>query len=360
MYATDSGYYFFKFSSREECNAVLEGGPWHVGGQPIILKNWHVGLELTKEAQSTIPIWVNIYNIPLEYWNPEDLGFIASAIGKPLHVHKMTATCQRLSFARLCIEVSAEFELPKDFEIEFRDPSSSELSQITLRVEYQWNPVRCAKCKKFGHNCATIAKPVKPQVPNSRPSSSHSKKKLEEGVWMVAKGKNVVDLVQEGAQSSPTILETIPRTEIESMGKKLTSGQILMGSEVVSPDTVTPSLRGTELKETPGVNIPASTQSGEDSLVTSIIGTHTYTTNVHGVELQKNNQFAMLSNIAGEGNIEGQDEGLGSQEVEIQRSLKTTGSSREQMEHYSPSLLSGQLSGEGQHSKNKARSSSGK
>ena len=113
-----------------------------------------MGLELTKEAQTTIPIWVNIYNVPLEFWNPEGLGYIASAISKPLHVHQMTATCRKLSFAKLCVKVSAEFELLKEFDIDFVDPNSGELTMITLKVEYQWNPIKCATCQKFGHNCA--------------------------------------------------------------------------------------------------------------------------------------------------------------------------------------------------------------
>ena len=192
MYATDSGYFFFKFNSKEESDAILEGGPWHFGGQPIILKNWHVGLELTKEAQATIPIWVNIYNVPLEYWNPEGLGYIASAIGRPLHIHRMTASCRRLSFARMCIEVSVEFDLLKDLDIEYEDPVSGELTMITLKMEYQWSPIRCAKCRRFGHNCVPTPISSKAQKSVSRPSSSQSKRKQEEEVWMVvSKGKTV-------------------------------------------------------------------------------------------------------------------------------------------------------------------------
>ena len=56
MLATDSGYFFFKFNTREDSEAVLEGGPWHIAGQPLILRNWQVGLKLEKEAQKTIPI----------------------------------------------------------------------------------------------------------------------------------------------------------------------------------------------------------------------------------------------------------------------------------------------------------------
>ena len=56
MLATDSGYFFFQFHSKDASEAVLEGGPWHIAGQPIILRKWTLGLELTKEAPPTIPI----------------------------------------------------------------------------------------------------------------------------------------------------------------------------------------------------------------------------------------------------------------------------------------------------------------
>ena len=92
---------------------MLENGPWHVAGQPILLRNWHAGLVLDKEVPASVPIWVHIHNIPLEYWNVEGLSHIASAIGRPLHVDRMTATCRRISYARICIEVSADQELLK-------------------------------------------------------------------------------------------------------------------------------------------------------------------------------------------------------------------------------------------------------
>ena len=50
LLATENGYFFFKFNSREESEAALEGGPWHITGQPIILKKWTPGLKLQKDA----------------------------------------------------------------------------------------------------------------------------------------------------------------------------------------------------------------------------------------------------------------------------------------------------------------------
>ena len=180
MLATDSGYYVFKFSCQEECEAILEGGPWHLAGQPIILKKWQAGIRFEKEPQSTIPIWVHIYNIPLELWNQEGLSHIASAIGRPLLVDKMTSLCRRISYARLCIEVDAESELLKTLDIEIEEPIYGEPEVITLKIEYQWKPERCAKCRRFGHDCLKVQRAINPQQPLAQ-----SKADQDEGIWMV-------------------------------------------------------------------------------------------------------------------------------------------------------------------------------
>ena len=179
-----------------------------MGGQPIILRKWQQGLELAKEPQTTLPIWVNIYNLPLEYWNAEGFSYIASAVGKPLHVHKMTASRQRISYARICVEVDAAFELVKNFDIQVVDPISGLPELINIRVEYQWSPTRCAKCERFGHDCAKIHKPqLKPNlVPKLDPNvQKQLTTTLSEGVWMVkGKGKFVPEIGPSYAPPSAT------------------------------------------------------------------------------------------------------------------------------------------------------------
>ena len=288
---------------------------------------------------------------------------IASAIGKPLHVHKMTATCRRLSFARLCIEVNAEFELPNELDIEFTDPISGEVNQITLKVEYQWNPVRCAKCKKFGHNCVTLPKAVKPQAQACRPSSSHSKKKFEEGVWMVvSKGKTVVDLDQECGPYSNAKMEPSVMIDDEGNGKLLDSGHIRIDSEGISSDiNEHSSLVGAgNLASSPnlGEKMTAAASSGGDSLVTSIGGVQHYATKVHGGKLKEINQFAILDNI--DGDIAGVGENVDTFGGDTQQSLEAMGSIGEALNHSSSTLIPGQVSGQGKYLKNDHQSSSGK
>ena len=71
-------------------------------------------------------------------------------------VDKMTSTCRRISYATICIEVDAEFEMPKTLNIEIEDQFSGEPGVITLKIEYQWTPSRCAKCKRFSHDCSKL------------------------------------------------------------------------------------------------------------------------------------------------------------------------------------------------------------
>ena len=77
----------------------------------------------------------------------EGLSRVASAIGRPVRVDKMTSTCRRISFARICIEVDAEFELLKTLDVVLEDSISGVLEVITLKIKYPWAPSRCAKYK---------------------------------------------------------------------------------------------------------------------------------------------------------------------------------------------------------------------
>ena len=58
-------------------------------------------MSLEKDELIKIPIWVQFFNIPLEYWSEQGLGDIASAIGRPICVDSMTESCKTLSYANI-------------------------------------------------------------------------------------------------------------------------------------------------------------------------------------------------------------------------------------------------------------------
>ena len=91
----DNGLYIFRFMDRDARYWVLENGPWYFFGRPIILRIWKPGMEMLNVHITSLPIWVKFFNIPLEYWTVTSLGYIASAVGIPLHLNTLTENHSR-------------------------------------------------------------------------------------------------------------------------------------------------------------------------------------------------------------------------------------------------------------------------
>ena len=92
----------------------------------------------------------------MDSWSQEGLSLAASMVGRPLSCDAQTYNCQRLEFARLCVEIDAT--LPKVTSFEVVSPLS--LEPITVEVEYEWLPSHCASCKTYGHSCKRSNKPA--------------------------------------------------------------------------------------------------------------------------------------------------------------------------------------------------------
>ncbi|GJU44801.1 RNA-directed DNA polymerase, eukaryota, reverse transcriptase zinc-binding domain protein [Tanacetum coccineum] len=112
----ECGLYFLKFRSIEGMNFVLENRPWLA-------------------------------------WNSHGISSLASSIGNPIIMDRITASmCEkaygRASFARVLIEVYATKELPESIEICYSKLGKS----MKLRVEYAWKPPLCTHCKVFSHD----------------------------------------------------------------------------------------------------------------------------------------------------------------------------------------------------------------
>ncbi|GMH06249.1 hypothetical protein Nepgr_008089 [Nepenthes gracilis] len=73
---------------------------------------------------------------------------------------------ERLNFARVCVKVSAEVELPSSIRLCLGQDSNMEMkSPVEVAVRYQWKPIKCRVCQKFGHatslcNSSTVSSKV--------------------------------------------------------------------------------------------------------------------------------------------------------------------------------------------------------
>ncbi|KAI8526275.1 hypothetical protein RHMOL_Rhmol13G0296200 [Rhododendron molle] len=157
----DNGFFVYKFRDTETLDSILVNGPYFCGGKRIVIKKWHPGMHLTKGAFSSVPVWVKLYNVPLESWTEDGLNYIASYSGNPLYLDDFMQNHSRLTFSRVCIEVEAAKEIPKSFLVNLGYGEPYE-----IRVEVPWKPQACNTCKIFCHT--TNACTIQPQAPPSQ------------------------------------------------------------------------------------------------------------------------------------------------------------------------------------------------
>ena len=97
----------------KECDRILQTGPWLFDGRLIVLKKWTDQVGLERDLLSSVLVWVRFLALHLKLCSKAIISRIASVVGTPIHMDKVTAAGERLSNARCFIEVSATRNLPK-------------------------------------------------------------------------------------------------------------------------------------------------------------------------------------------------------------------------------------------------------
>ncbi|PWA58130.1 hypothetical protein CTI12_AA396760 [Artemisia annua] len=174
--------------------SVLDSRPWMVQNVPIVLNLWEPGIWLDMSEPTTIPIWVCVYNIPMELCNGNGIGKIMSGVGRPMLMDKMTKErclkkAGKLDFARVLVGVSAEEELPNVLEISYPPLGNRPARVGKLDVKYQWKPPLCTHCKTFGHS--TISCKNRPRTQEEL-AAHVIKEAIRVQVPVGSKGKDVV------------------------------------------------------------------------------------------------------------------------------------------------------------------------
>ncbi|KAL8140049.1 LOW QUALITY PROTEIN: hypothetical protein V2J09_006070 [Rumex salicifolius] len=145
-----NGLFVFHFDKEEDLASILERGPWMLGGQrAIILKRWKIGMELDLFCLTEVPIWITLPNLDVRFWSEDMLAKIGSAIGTSVLTDFNSAHQEKLSFARVMVEIPPSTELI--CSVEFHDEDGEIIQQ---HIIYNWLPTRCPNCQVFGHYCA--------------------------------------------------------------------------------------------------------------------------------------------------------------------------------------------------------------
>ncbi|GJV61916.1 RNA-directed DNA polymerase, eukaryota, reverse transcriptase zinc-binding domain protein [Tanacetum coccineum] len=118
----------------------------------MVVCTFEPGMCMSKPEVNKVSLCVKIYNVPLKAWNVEGISRIASRIGNPIIIDRITTDmCERsygrASFARVLVEVNSTKGLVDIVEVWYRSLGKS----MMLDVKYVWRPPICEHCKIFRH-----------------------------------------------------------------------------------------------------------------------------------------------------------------------------------------------------------------
>lgn len=140
----------------------------------LLFKPWTLNTNLLKEDLTNIPVWVKFHDVPLAMFSDDGLSLLATLIGTPKRLDAFTSQmCKeswgRSSFARCMIEVKSDEVLRDSITVEIPLLVGTGSTIEKIRVEYEWKPPRCDKCKVFGHtlvDCPNCVPPTSQPTPN--------------------------------------------------------------------------------------------------------------------------------------------------------------------------------------------------
>ncbi|XP_062113307.1 uncharacterized protein LOC133824440 [Humulus lupulus] len=141
----NNGFTLVKFRDEVTRDLVLEVGVLHFDRKPVIVKPWSIDLDTLKAVKS-VPLWVRLPGLGLQYWGTKCLSALMSMIGVPILVDKVTKDRSMMQFARVLVEIELSEDLPKS--VQFLNEKGQLMEQL---LEFEWLPTQCRGCKVYGH-----------------------------------------------------------------------------------------------------------------------------------------------------------------------------------------------------------------
>ncbi|CAN0926247.1 hypothetical protein LINGRAHAP2_LOCUS35235 [Linum grandiflorum] len=135
-----NGCYLVRFKSGEDYDNAITRGPWMLGDTYLTVHRWYRDFDPWKAEIKTTMAWVELPDLPIEFYNPIAMMRITSRIGRPVRVDRATAEGARGKYARVCVEVNLTKPLLSKYKLE-RKP---------YLIVYEGLHNICTDCGMFG------------------------------------------------------------------------------------------------------------------------------------------------------------------------------------------------------------------
>lgn len=111
----------------------------------LFMRDWVENYNPDKEKLLAAPVWIRLFGLPSEFWDPKIIKGIGNSIGSFVKVAESTKRGKYTTYARICAYMNITEPLPDLIELEYHD----EIWNQTL--DYEHIPFRCHRCHEYGH-----------------------------------------------------------------------------------------------------------------------------------------------------------------------------------------------------------------
>lgn len=184
------GFFTIVFFNLEDRTRIFEGGPYFFNSAGLFLRIWKERFNPDLEDLSIVPVWIRLYSLPTELWEPEILEAIGNSLGTYVKAADQTIKARYTSFARICVYLNVSRDLPEAVNLTWLD----EVWRQTL--DYENLPFRCKICHEHGHLLRNCPK-------NLKDSGSDPKSKTDGEGYTKVTGKKKATRINQGKASHP-------------------------------------------------------------------------------------------------------------------------------------------------------------
>ncbi|KAK3195831.1 hypothetical protein Dsin_027141 [Dipteronia sinensis] len=163
------GYFVARFQMKEDLDYVLTSGPWIIANQYLVVQRWKPNFVPGEDTIQSMPIWVRLSKLPMEWMDAELLWSIGGMLGKMCKVDLVTEIQARGRFARISVEIDISIPLLGTLNIEDR----------SIRVEYESLGLVCFKCGRYGHSKDSCKEGLVDPIDEDTDTNCHSVANVE-------------------------------------------------------------------------------------------------------------------------------------------------------------------------------------